>query len=147
LLILFNGLDKFCADPAAPLAKMVTPLQERASGEMAEWLKAHAWKACVRETVPWVRIPLSPPDDIDFIDILLILAAKPPDKPRSGGAFERDPLGDDAGGPVLPRRAGREGLTSGPSFCGAESLKLGRAPTASPLVSALRRSRTIRHRQ
>ena len=29
---------------------------------MAEWLKAHAWKACVRETVPWVRIPLSPPD-------------------------------------------------------------------------------------
>ena len=29
---------------------------------MAEWLKAHAWKACVRETVPWVRIPLSPPE-------------------------------------------------------------------------------------
>ena len=43
------------------LAKSVLPLQERASGEMAEWLKAHAWKACVRETVPWVRIPLSPP--------------------------------------------------------------------------------------
>ncbi len=30
-------------------------------GEMAERLKAHAWKACVRESVPWVRIPLSPP--------------------------------------------------------------------------------------
>src|SRR5207248_10370578 len=29
---------------------------------MAEWLKAHAWKACIRETVSWVRIPLSPPD-------------------------------------------------------------------------------------
>src|SRR5258708_15570339 len=43
------------------LAKVVLPLQDRASGEMAEWLKAHAWKACVRETVPWVRIPLSPP--------------------------------------------------------------------------------------
>src|SRR5262245_17391586 len=28
---------------------------------MAEWLKAHAWKACIRETVSWVRIPLSPP--------------------------------------------------------------------------------------
>ncbi len=27
---------------------------------MAEWLKAHAWKACLRETVTWVRIPLSP---------------------------------------------------------------------------------------
>ncbi len=30
-------------------------------GEVAEWLKAHAWKACIRETVSRVRIPLSPP--------------------------------------------------------------------------------------
>src|SRR4051812_25566427 len=35
---------------------------------MAEWLKAHAWKACVRETVPWVRIPLSPPCAIETVD-------------------------------------------------------------------------------
>ena len=28
---------------------------------MAEWLKAHAWKACLGETPTWVRIPLSPP--------------------------------------------------------------------------------------
>jgi hypothetical protein len=28
---------------------------------VAEWLKAHAWKACLRETVTWVRIPLPPP--------------------------------------------------------------------------------------
>ena len=28
---------------------------------MSEWLKEHAWKACVGETPPWVRIPLSPP--------------------------------------------------------------------------------------
>ena len=27
---------------------------------MSEWLKEHAWKACVRVTVPRVRIPLSP---------------------------------------------------------------------------------------
>ncbi len=27
---------------------------------MSEWLKEHAWKACVRLRVPWVRIPLSP---------------------------------------------------------------------------------------
>src|SRR5205085_2263772 len=27
---------------------------------MSEWLKEHAWKACVGETLPWVRIPLSP---------------------------------------------------------------------------------------
>src|SRR6266508_3430168 len=57
----FNELRKFWQPRPASLAKSVLPLQERASGEMAEWLKAHAWKACVRETVPWVRIPLSPP--------------------------------------------------------------------------------------
>ena len=28
---------------------------------MAEWLKAHAWNACRRATVSWVRIPLPPP--------------------------------------------------------------------------------------
>ena len=31
------------------------------NGEMAEWLKAHAWKACLGETLTWVRIPVSPP--------------------------------------------------------------------------------------
>ena len=31
-------------------------------GEMAEWFKAHAWKVCVLSKVPWVRIPLSPPN-------------------------------------------------------------------------------------
>ena len=30
-------------------------------GEVAEWLKAHAWKVCLRESVTRVRIPLSPP--------------------------------------------------------------------------------------
>jgi hypothetical protein len=32
-----------------------------AYGEVAEWSIAHAWKACLRETVTRVRIPLSPP--------------------------------------------------------------------------------------
>jgi len=31
------------------------------AGEVSEWLKEHAWNACVRESVPWVRIPPSPP--------------------------------------------------------------------------------------
>ena len=31
------------------------------TGEVAEWLKAHAWKACIEETLSWVRIPFSPP--------------------------------------------------------------------------------------
>ena len=30
-------------------------------GRVSEWLKEHAWKACVRENVPWVRIPPLPP--------------------------------------------------------------------------------------
>lgn len=30
-------------------------------GEVAEWLKAHAWNACIWETISRVRIPLSPP--------------------------------------------------------------------------------------
>ncbi len=29
-------------------------------GGVSEWLKELAWKACVRESVPWVRIPPPP---------------------------------------------------------------------------------------
>ncbi len=57
----FQSIGEISHSGAAPLAKSGSALQERPPGEMAEWLKAHAWKACVRETVPWVRIPLSPP--------------------------------------------------------------------------------------
>src|SRR5688500_570967 len=28
---------------------------------MSEWLKEHAWKACVGETLQWDRVALSPP--------------------------------------------------------------------------------------
>jgi hypothetical protein len=31
------------------------------NGKMAEWFKAHAWNACLRESVTRVRIPLFPP--------------------------------------------------------------------------------------
>ena len=48
--------DFFCILPAVLYAPF------GAFGEMAEWSKAHAWKVCIpRETVSWVRIPLSPP--------------------------------------------------------------------------------------
>src|SRR5437867_1784638 len=33
----------------------------RPAGGVAEWFKAHAWKACIRETVSRVRIPPPPP--------------------------------------------------------------------------------------
>src|SRR4051812_46483922 len=67
----FRSLQKTRAAARRSLAKPAEALQDRASGEMAEWLKAHAWKACVRETVPWVRIPLSPPQTLSpsFADV------------------------------------------------------------------------------
>jgi hypothetical protein len=36
-------------------------IYESRHGEVSEWLKEHAWKACLREIVTWVRIPPSPP--------------------------------------------------------------------------------------
>ena len=38
------------------------------AGQVAEWLKALAWKACIRETVSWVRIPPCPPHSLDAMD-------------------------------------------------------------------------------
>jgi hypothetical protein len=48
------------------------------NGEMSEWLKEHAWKACVGETLPRVRIPLSPPilKSSYFLDDFADLCAK-----------------------------------------------------------------------
>src|SRR5438045_5661888 len=40
---------------------VLNSIRQPLRGEMAEWLKAHAWKACLGETLTWVRIPLSPP--------------------------------------------------------------------------------------
>ena len=40
-------------------------------GEMAEWLKAHAWKACKGEILSWVRIPFSPPYILIFHSIFI----------------------------------------------------------------------------
>jgi hypothetical protein len=66
---------------------------------MAEWLKAHAWKACVRETVPWVRIPLSPPDcprpHILRVNSLAI-------EPNNSSVLSFEPrTPDQQGGPVV----------------------------------------------
>src|SRR3954454_21479593 len=52
----FTSQSRF--DAESRRCKLLIPL----NGEMSEWLKEHAWKACVGETLPWVRIPLSPPD-------------------------------------------------------------------------------------
>ena len=40
-------------------------------GEVAEWLKAHAWKACKGAILSWVRIPFSPP--LNYLSISTII--------------------------------------------------------------------------
>src|SRR6185295_778368 len=35
--------------------------RENKAGAVSEWFKEHAWKACRRVTVTWVRIPPAPP--------------------------------------------------------------------------------------
>src|SRR3954454_8855061 len=52
----FTSQSRF--DAESRRCKLLIPLH----GEMSEWLKEHAWKACVGETLPRVRIPLSPPN-------------------------------------------------------------------------------------
>src|SRR5882724_6614433 len=37
-------------------------------GEVQEWLNWQHWKCCERETVPWVRIPPSPPETLLISD-------------------------------------------------------------------------------
>lgn len=42
-------------------------------GEVSEWLKEHAWKVCIQETVSRVRISPSPPNSI-YVKALTFLA-------------------------------------------------------------------------
>ncbi len=41
------------------MSLLMKPINKK--GEVAEWLKAHAWKACKGVILSWVRIPFSPP--------------------------------------------------------------------------------------
>src|SRR3981189_2501529 len=41
--------------------KLIRFVARRTCGEVSERFKEHAWKACVGEILPWVRIPPSPP--------------------------------------------------------------------------------------
>src|ERR1700730_8528674 len=42
-------------------AKLIRFVARLTCGEVSERFKEHAWKACVGEILPWVRIPPSPP--------------------------------------------------------------------------------------
>ena len=45
-----------------PLSNPKSKIGNPKPGEVQEWLNWQHWKCCVRETVPWVRIPPSPPE-------------------------------------------------------------------------------------
>ncbi len=49
------------ASEYSALAFAMNASGESPRGGVAEWLKAHAWKVCIRETVSRVRIPPPPP--------------------------------------------------------------------------------------
>ena len=49
-----------CKDYCIILLQLGCAIQNN-NGEVSEWLKEHAWKACIRLRVSRVRIPLSPP--------------------------------------------------------------------------------------
>ncbi len=66
----------FCAVHRTATGKSVAFL--KIAGEMAEWLKAHAWKACLLERVTWVRIPLSPPRSLDCREFTRLFFTKSP---------------------------------------------------------------------
>ncbi|CUX28059.1 conserved hypothetical protein [Agrobacterium sp. NCPPB 925] len=51
---------------AVPVICISSKHADLKKGQVAEWFKAHAWNACVRESVPWVRIPPCPPFHLIF---------------------------------------------------------------------------------
>ena len=75
---------------AQPLARKLLILK---NGEMSEWLKEHAWKACVGETLPWVRIPLSA--NLRSPDLWRATVGKP----RQASSREGCPTSSPADGP------------------------------------------------
>ena len=53
-------------------AKLLKPI---CTGEVSERFKEHAWKACVGEILPWVRIPPSPPSSVVYVSRVNYLSA------------------------------------------------------------------------
>src|SRR5689334_9971932 len=58
-------------------------------GGVAEWFKAHAWKACIRETVSRVRIPPPPPLRLRLFNYFSHLTFWPEIYPRPYPRFSR----------------------------------------------------------
>ena len=49
-------------------------MRNSSRGEVQEWLNWQHWKCCERGTVPWVRIPPSPPQECRIANCELRIA-------------------------------------------------------------------------
>src|ERR1700735_697900 len=74
--------DKSSADTHGECANLI----HNQNGEVSERFKEHAWKACVGETQPWVRIPPSPPSSF-YDETLPLLRSKA--RPYKMGFYRR----------------------------------------------------------
>jgi hypothetical protein len=84
------------------------------SGEMDEWFKSHAWKACLRAIVTGVRIPLSPPNEKRPARGVWHLAEKSKAPAGFAGGFEAIRL-------QANRRPARKDTTEGSAMSVGES--------------------------
>src|SRR2546430_17058943 len=75
-------------------------------GGVAEWLKAHAWKACIRATVSRVRIPLPPP--LKYLILFIYVSLRLGQKSSRFSAALRVPLGAVAARGGSPSAAPRQ---------------------------------------
>ena len=103
---------------------------------MAEWLKAHAWKACGHANVSWVQIPPRPyagPDNNgwDFHRCLRSFAAK-------GSRREA------ARAQIPPRPLEKNGLLEGGIFTGAFAARLQRTLAAARLEAKSHPVRSVK---
>ena len=76
------------------------------------WSKAHAWKVCEPETVPRVRIPLSPPEKSINLDTRLVLFSTKSVFRRNKSASQMKSLRDE----ILLRKDKKTDLISSKSF-------------------------------
>lgn len=75
----------------------------RLPGGVAEWLKAHAWNACIRETVSGVRIPLPPPSSLGvWVHESTAIQNGRPWRPFRLASEPKTPLGEANSGQLDP---------------------------------------------
>src|SRR5437867_2668978 len=67
-------------------------IRNSSRGEVQEWLNWQHWKCCERGTVPWVRIPPSPPQEFRIANCELRIWNL---EFEISGSSERDPNQND----------------------------------------------------